>query len=87
MLKWYFYIARCKDKNLYIGVTNNTKERIKRHNKGQGAQWIKQHGPAKIVYTEEYNTYLEAHRRELQVKKWSRKKKENLINHKHPTKN
>jgi len=86
MSKWYFYIARCIDNSLYIGITSNTKERIIKHNKGLGAQWVKQHGQAKIVYIEEYEAYPEAHRRELQVKKWSRIKKENLIKYKHPTK-
>ncbi len=76
---YYFYIARCKDNSLYTGVTNNTEKRIVRHNQGKGASWIQQHGEAEIVYVEKYDTYLEAHRRELQVKKWSRKKKENLI--------
>ena len=79
MQNWYFYIARCYDSSLYIGITSNTDKRIKRHNQGLGSEWIKQHGKAKIVYTEVYNNYLEASRRELQVKKWSRKKKENLI--------
>jgi len=52
---------------------------LKKHNQGKGAKWIKQHGTAKIVYIEKHNTYLEARQRELQVKKWARKKKENLI--------
>lgn len=75
----YFYIARCKDGSLYIGVSDNPAERIKRHNLGQGAKWIKQHGKAEIAYTEKFDTYLEAHHRELQIKGWSRAKKENLI--------
>jgi len=79
MDKWYFYIARCEDKSLYIGISIDVKKRIIRHNSGHGAKWIKQHGQAKIVYIEIYNTYLDAHRRELQIKKWSRDKKENLI--------
>ncbi|PIY96810.1 MAG: hypothetical protein COY66_02680 [Candidatus Kerfeldbacteria bacterium CG_4_10_14_0_8_um_filter_42_10] len=77
---YYFYIARCLDNSIYIGITNNLDNRIKRHNEGNGAVWIKQHGNAKIIYSEKYQTYLEAHRRELQIKKWSRKKKEDLIN-------
>jgi putative endonuclease len=76
---YYLYIARCKDGSLYIGSSKDPKNRIKKHNQGKGAYWIKQHGIAKIVYLEKYNTYLEAYRRELQIKKWSRKKKENLI--------
>lgn len=86
MKKWYLYLVRCKDQSLYIGITSNKKDRIIKHNTGQGAKWIKQHGSAKIVYTEKYDNYLEAHRRELQIKRWSRQKKENLIKYGHPTK-
>ncbi len=39
-----------------------------------------------IVYSEEYSNLTEARKRELQVKKWSRIKKENLSQGKHPTK-
>jgi putative endonuclease len=70
MNKWYFYIARCQDKSLYIGITHDADKRIKRHNQGDGAKWIKQHGNSEIVYTEMYDNYMEAHRRETQVKKW-----------------
>jgi putative endonuclease len=64
---------------VYIGVSDNPNRRIVEHNSGIGAQWFRQHGNAEIVFTEEYPTYLEARRRELQVKKWSRIKKERLI--------
>lgn len=76
---YYFYIVRCKDNSLYIGLTHNIEKRIRRHNQGKGALWIKQHGQALVVYKEKYNTYLEARHREIQIKKWSRKKKEKLI--------
>jgi putative endonuclease len=79
MIKNYLYIARCLDNSLYIGVCNNIEQRIKRHNAGLGSAWIKQHGLAKVVYLEEYQNYSEAHKRELQIKKWSRIKKEHLI--------
>lgn len=82
VMSFYFYIARCIDKTLYVGSSSNVSKRIIRHNQGQGASWIKQHKKAEIVYTEEYQTYLEARRRETQVKKWSRFKKENLISRK-----
>lgn len=75
----YFYITRSQDSTLYVGITNNPQSRINRHNEGQGSEWIKQHGQSVIVYTEEYPTYIEARKREIQVKKWSRQKKENLI--------
>ena len=76
---WYLYIARCIDNSLYIGISTNTKERIAEHNNGTGARWFRDHGHGEIVFTESYPDFLTAHRRELQIKKWSRQKKENLI--------
>lgn len=78
-MPYFFYIARCADNSLYIGISYDPPRRIIEHNSGVGAQWIKQHGQATIVYTEKFLDYLSAHRRELQVKHWSRIKKEHLI--------
>jgi len=50
------------------------------HNKGDGAKYTKQRRPVKIIYREEYNTVSEAMKREAQVKRWRRDKKEKLIN-------
>ncbi|OGJ60554.1 hypothetical protein A3A67_05285 [Candidatus Peribacteria bacterium RIFCSPLOWO2_01_FULL_51_18] len=82
----YFYIARCSDGSLYVGSCNNLQEREDRHNEGKGAKYTKDRRPIKIIYSEKFSTLLEARRRELQVKKWSRAKKENLVEGKHPTK-
>jgi len=76
---YYLYIVRCKDYSLYIGISSDPNKRIVRHNTKQGAKWIKQHGTAKIVYMEEFTDQLSARKRETQVKKWSRIKKEQLI--------
>lgn len=32
---FYVYILKCSDNRTYIGCTNNLKDRINRHNKGQ----------------------------------------------------
>ena len=79
MTRWFVYIGRCKDGSLYIGMTTDITERIKRHNSGNGAKWITQHGSITVEFTEEFETYIQAHRRELQLKKWTRIKKERLI--------
>lgn len=75
---FYFYFFLCKDGSLYTGTTNYPPQREFRHN-SKGAQWTKQHGGGEIVYTETYQTLAEARQREIQVKKWSRIKKDNLI--------
>ncbi|MDP3741176.1 MAG: GIY-YIG nuclease family protein [bacterium] len=79
MIKYYFYIVRCQDDTLYCGSTNNTENRIKLHNSGHGSIYVRTHGGGQMVHRENYKTLTEAMRREIQVKKWSRQKKENLI--------
>ncbi|MFP4018742.1 MAG: GIY-YIG nuclease family protein [Bacteroidales bacterium] len=32
---WFVYILKCSDNSYYTGCTNNLKERLARHNKGQ----------------------------------------------------
>jgi putative endonuclease len=83
---YYIYLARCNDNSLYTGSCKNITNREIKHNKGEGAQYTKQRRPIKIIYYEEYDTLFEAIKREKQIKKWSRIKKENLIKYGHPTK-
>lgn len=75
------YILRFLDNNLYIGQTNNLPSRLKSHlNKTtKAAKFTKDHGNFKLVYKEIFNSRLEAMRREKQIKKWTRAKKEALI--------
>ncbi|MFH1947288.1 MAG: GIY-YIG nuclease family protein [Candidatus Magasanikbacteria bacterium] len=85
--KFFFYLARCNDDSLYSSSTNNLIEREKKHNKGEGSKYTRRYLPIKIVYAEEYNTRQKAVQRELQVKGWIKKKKENLIKYRHPNPN
>lgn len=78
-MKVFLYIVRCADNTLYTGISTNTDLRIIKHNSGKGSLWIKQHGTGTIVYMEEFDNYIDAHKRELQIKGWRREKKENLI--------
>ena len=77
--RYTFYILQCSDKSYYCGSTNNLKRRISDHNKGIAAHWTSKRLPVELVYKEQYVTLLEARRRELQVKGWTRVKKEKLI--------
>jgi len=79
MSKYYVYIAKCSDKSLYTGYTNDLKYRENRHNLGLGAAYTRTRRPIKIVYFEEFASKLEAMRREREIKGWSREEKGNLI--------
>ena len=78
---FYFYIVRCSDNSLYCGQTNNLETRIKEHNSSQnrGAKYTKAHKPVKLVYFEKYPSLQLAMKREWQIKKWTKAKKEALV--------
>lgn len=70
------------DKSLYCGQTNDLKRRIHEHNfdKNKSSKYLRAKKPVKLVYSEKYPTLKEAMQRERQVKKWTKSKKEALIN-------
>jgi len=78
---WYVYIAKAKTGRYYTGIATNPNKRILEHNKGKGSQLSRQQGPFAAVYiSRSLPNKSEARKREAQVKGWTRKKKENLIN-------
>ena len=79
-MPWYTYIIRCNDQSFYAGHTGDLQQRIDAHNSGHGAVYTKQRRPLKLVYSEILPSKAEAMSRELQIKKWTRDKKEALIN-------
>jgi putative endonuclease len=76
---YFVYILRTQGSTLYIGVTKTLDQRIGTHNSGSGAAWIRAHPNADLVYFERHPTLGSARQREIQLKKWSRAKKEALI--------
>lgn len=77
---YYFYIIRCSDNSLYSGQTNDLTRRIAEHNSNntKSAKYTKVRRPVTLVYCEEYPTLQLAMKREFQVKKWTKAKKEAL---------
>ncbi len=73
------YILRCSDNALYIGVTGDLDARLKRHNRGEGCTFTAIRTPVNVVYQESFATRAEAMKRERQIKRWTRAKKEALI--------
>lgn len=75
----YIYMVRCKDGSLYTGWTNNLDKRVRAHNEGTGAKYTKSKRPVELVYYEEYESKIDAMKREYEIKQFSKKKKEALI--------
>jgi putative endonuclease len=76
----WFYILRLQSNSLYCGSTRFLDKRIKDHFTGRACRTTKIDPPISLAYSEEFLTYKEAFHREQQVKRWSRAKKEALIN-------
>lgn len=79
MNSFFTYILLCSNNSYYVGHTSNLQNRIKTHNAGKGSSHTAKYRPVKLLYFEEFETEREAVQRELQLKGWSRKKKEALI--------
>lgn len=45
---WYIYILKCNDERYYVGCTNDLKDRLKRHQKGQ-IPATKNRPPVKLI--------------------------------------
>ncbi len=65
--------------DLYIGITDNPDKRLKYHNEKRGALYTKRDSKFETVFLEEHTSLTEAQKREIQIKKWRRDKKEMLI--------
>jgi putative endonuclease len=69
----------CSDETLYCGITNDIDKRIKTHNSGKGAKYTSGRGPVKLVYSERCGNKSMALKKEIKIKKLSRKEKLCLI--------
>jgi len=80
-MRYFVYILKDTQNNLYIGQTNNLNSREKQQIRKtkKAAKFIKDGKEFKLIYYEVYKTRLEAMRREKQLKGWTRAKKEALI--------
>ncbi len=80
MKKYFVYILKCADNSYYTGSTNNLERRINEHNSGKYKGYTSTRLPVQLVYFQEFSDVKDAISNERKIKKWSRKKKEALIN-------
>lgn len=77
---YYEYILTNRNKTvLYIGVTNNIKDRIDYHKRSKSS-FVSKYNCFYLIYFEQFTEVKDAIRREKQLKGWKRIKKEKLIN-------
>src|SRR5688500_5848028 len=77
---YFIYILKCHDDSFYVGLTNDLQRRIEEHEQGLYIYcYTFKRLPVKLVYFETLPFLEDAVNRDAQLKKWSRKKKEALI--------
>ncbi len=79
-MAYFVYLVECSDGTYYCGYTNNLKARIKEHNSLKtGAKYTKSRRPVKLIYSERLKSKSSAMKREIEIKKLTRKTKKLLI--------
>ncbi|MCA1752850.1 MAG: GIY-YIG nuclease family protein [Flavobacteriales bacterium] len=70
----------CSDSSYYVGVTNEVEKRYSQHQEGADpSAYTYTRRPVELVYAEGYLSEWTAIAAEKKIKKWSRKKKQALI--------
>ena len=78
-MTFWVYILHCADGSYYTGHTDNLDLRISQHQSGACGGYTAKQLPVKLVFTQECVTRDEALSAEMQIKGWSRAKKEAMM--------
>jgi putative endonuclease len=78
---WFVYIIKTEKDRLYTGITTDLARRFKEHlgDFSKGAKFFRSDKPEKIVYSEPRENRSSASIREAEIKRLTRKQKEDLI--------
>ncbi|MFC4720954.1 GIY-YIG nuclease family protein [Geojedonia litorea] len=78
---YYVYILKCADTTYYTGMTSDLTKRVMEHQSGKYKDsYTYARLPVELVYYTDFTNVEMAIDVEKQIKKWSRAKKEALIN-------
>ena len=80
MKQSYVYILKCSDGTFYTGVTSNLSKRLFQHETGHFPDcYTFKRRPVKLAFYCEFTDITIAFEKEKQIKKWSKAKKQALI--------
>ena len=74
-MAYYVYMLRCGDGSLYAGSTGDVSRRLRVHQSGKGAKYIRSRLPVELAFLEEVPDRSAALRREAALKRLSRAEK------------
>jgi putative endonuclease len=76
---WYLYIILTENNKLYTGITTNLERRYHEHCfESKGAKFTRANPPKELVHVELFDDRSQASKRECEIKKLSRKQKNEL---------
>ncbi len=76
---YYVYILICADGTYYTGYTTDLVRRLHKHNQGQGSKYTRARLPVELVYYEVLPDKSSSLKREIAIKKLSRREKIRLV--------
>ena len=79
-MSFWVYILQCSDGSYYTGHTDDMETRMAKHRQGAFEGYKSKRLPVKLVFFNEFPTREDAFARERQIKGWTRRKKQALIN-------
>lgn len=78
-MTFWAYMLRCADGSYYVGHTDELERRIAAHVSGEIPGYTATRRPLVLIWSQEFASREEALASEMQIKGWSRAKKEALI--------
>ena len=72
-------MLECADGTIYIGISNDVNERVKKHNEGKGAKYTMGRRPVRLLASWEVKNRGEATKLEMKFKKLDKISKLQLV--------
>ena len=76
---WWIYLIRTHHNQLYTGITTDVARRFQQHQESKGAKFLRGKQPLTLEWQSQARSHSHALRLEIAIKKWSKRKKEQLI--------
>ena len=74
-MTWVVYMVECSDGSIYTGLTSDMERRWNEHTGAKGSKYTSFHRAVKLLWTESHDDQQSAEKREMQIKRWTRRKK------------
>ena len=74
-MTWVVYMILCSDGSIYTGMSSDMERRWNEHSETKGSKYTGSHRAVKLLWAESHKDEESAEKREMQVKRWTRRKK------------